>query len=82
MIRTSFPPIIMTERSYGMAITDGTVFQEAMLHVDFVQFSSDVSTANSRLEELQAAVMDNVVDLPNTQMCVRYMVKEEGTFHG
>ena len=65
-----------------MPVAEATILQEIVFLVDFVEFSGDVSAARSRLDELQATLVDSRVDLPKTQMFVRYMVEEESTFQG
>ena len=62
-----------------MAITEGSVLQEIILHVNLIKLRSYITAPDPGPDELQTPPMDGTVDLPQIQVALRRdVVQKQG----
>ena len=71
MVLTLFSAIVVTKRTERMAITEGSVLQEIILHVNLIKLRSYITAPDPGPDELQTPPMDGTVDLPQIQVALR-----------
>ncbi len=78
-IHTSFSPVVVTERSERVSISEGAILEEVVLPVDLVEFGGDVAAARPGHQQLTPAPVHLAVDLPQPQVFVAGVVHEQSS---
>ena len=65
-----------------MSVAEAAILQEVVVSVELIELLGYVTAASPRLDELDTTAVDLAVDVPQTEVLVTGVVKEQGPLQG